>query len=242
MVKHLKIPGKSDVDKNLSSAYKIAQPYPYIVLDNFLPEELAQTLHDQFLSPESSLWHKFHNSKEIKYACDGVEELQNESQDIINELLDEPFLEYLSALTGQDKLSADPYFMGGGLHYIPQGGKLGIHTDFNFHPHLKKTRKLNFLLYLNKEWKDEYGGHLEIWDRDMKTCAARVRPVFNRAVIFTIDDTSWHGHPHPLTCPEGEGRKSLAMYYYTEGMPEHCHSTIFQELPDNYNYSLTPIL
>lgn len=242
MVLHANFPGNKPIDKNMSSTYMNASPYPHIVIDSFLPEELATTLHDQFLSESSDKWTKFHNPREVKYACDAVEELPNESLDIINELLGESFLKYLSDLTGQEQLYADPYFLGGGLHFIPQGGKLGVHTDFNFHPHLKKTRKLNFLLYLNKEWKDEYGGHLELWNKDMSVCEARVRPVFNRAVIFTIDETSWHGHPHPLTCPTGEGRKSIAMYYYTDGMPEHCHSTIFREVPTNYDYSSTPIL
>ena len=53
-----------------------------------------------------------------------------------------------------------------------------------------------------------------LWSKDHKRCEQRILPIFNRCVIFQTDAKSFHGHPHPLTCPEGRRRNTLALYYY----------------------------
>ena len=72
---------------------------------------------------------------------------------------------------------------------------------------------------MNEDWKEEYGGHFELWEKDMSRCVTRIAPLFNRMAIFSTTDYSWHGHPDPLTCPPDRSRKSLALYYYTNGRP-----------------------
>ena len=126
----------------------------------------------------------------------------------------------METLTGIENLISDPYFLGAGLHQIPRGGKLAVHADFNRHNKFPLDRRLNILVYLNKDWKEEYGGHLELWDRDMSKCK-KIAPLFNRMVVFPVTDWAYHGHPEPLTCPEGRTRKSIALYYYTNGRPEN---------------------
>jgi hypothetical protein len=112
---------------------------------------------------------------------------------------------------------------------------LKVHADFNRHTRLQLDRRLNLLCYLNRDWREEYGGHLELWDREMKACVKRILPVFNRCVVFSTTDFSYHGHPDPLNCPKGWSRKSLALYYYTNGRPlderSGQHSTLFQLRP-----------
>ena len=109
---------------------------------------------------------------------------------------------------------------------------MGVHVDFNKHGRYQLDRRLNLLLYLNKDWQEDYGGHFELWDRDMKNCVQKVLPVFNRVAIFSTTEHSWHGHPDPLNCPEDRSRKSLALYYYTNGRPSdeeaEQHSTVFK--------------
>jgi len=69
----------------------------------------------------------------------------------------------------------------------------------------------------------------------MRRCVQRFLPVFNRTVVFSTTDFSFHGHPDPLTCPKGWSRKSIAMYYYTNGRPEEeespVHTTVFHDRP-----------
>ncbi len=115
-----------------------------------------------------------------------------------------------------DNLIADPSLEGGGLHQSTTGGFLNIHSDYTVHPHNRKwERRANILLYLNDDWKPEYGGDLELWSADMKECVEKVSPVANRVLIFTTDATSYHGHPEPMRCPEGVARRSLALYYFS---------------------------
>ncbi|NJM87615.1 MAG: 2OG-Fe(II) oxygenase [Hydrococcus sp. RU_2_2] len=146
------------------------------------------------------------------------------------------FVNFLEKLTGIEGIIPDPHLVGGGLHQIERGGYLKIHVDFNKHGKLNLDRRLNLLLYLNKNWQEEYGGNLELWDRDMIKCQKKILPIFNRCVIFSTTDFSYHGHPEPLTCPEGRTRKSLALYYYSNGRPpeevSNGHSTVFRARPD----------
>jgi hypothetical protein len=122
------------------------------------------------------------------------------------------FLESLTTITG---LIPDPYFVGGGFHETSKGGKLGIHADFRINEQLHVNRRINMIIYLNKEWDDAYGGKLELWDKKMQNAVHSIAPVYNRCVIFNTDADSFHGHPDPLLTPENVTRKSLALYYYT---------------------------
>lgn len=144
-------------------------------------------------------------------------------------------LDFLERLTGISGLIPDPYFTGGGVHQIERGGHLGVHADFNVYERLRLDRRLNLLLYLNRDWQEEWGGHLELWNSGMTTCERRVLPIFNRCVIFSTTDSSYHGHPDPLRCPPHRTRRSLATYYYSNGRPveeqSDGHSTLFRERP-----------
>jgi len=147
------------------------------------------------------------------------------------------FLRFLERLVGIDGLIPDPYLSGGGLHMTPRGGRLGIHADFNFHKKLKLDRRLNLLLYLNHNWPPEWGGEFELWDKDVKTKVKSYFPIANRLVVFSTTDISFHGHPDPLNCPRGQYRKSIALYYYSNGRPaeerSEFHSTVFKARPDD---------
>ena len=143
-------------------------------------------------------------------------------------------LEKLTSI--KEKLKIDSELNGGGLHEIKKGGVLKIHTDFNRHPTLDLDRRVNVLIYLNKNWKEEYGGQLELWDKDMKKCKKKIVPIFNKMVIFSTNDFSNHGHPNPVTCHDNHSRKSIALYYYSNGRPNSekklgLHSTIFRKRP-----------
>ncbi len=64
----------------------------------------------------------------------------------------------------------NPHFVGGGLHQIEKGGFLKVHVDFNKHKKMHLDRRLNLLIYLNKDWQEEYGGHFELWNQEMTGC------------------------------------------------------------------------
>ena len=130
------------------------------------------------------------------------------------------FLEFLQKITSiKEKLIIDRDLNGGGLHQIKSGGMLKIHTDFSKHPTLDLERRVNVLIYLNKNWEQAYGGDLELWDKEMKFCKKKILPAFNKMVIFSTNDFSNHGHPEPIICPKNVSRKSVALYYFSKGRP-----------------------
>jgi 2OG-Fe(II) oxygenase superfamily len=211
--------------------YKRARPFPHAVFDDFAPAEALEAVLDEF--PELA-----GEGKELER---GKTWLSDESlfgprsREVIHELNSSTFIEFLELLTGIDGLVPDPHLVGGGLHQTVRGGFLKVHADFNWHERLLLDRRINLILYLNRDWKEEYGGHLELWNGDMTRCEQRIHPVFNRCVIFNTTDFSYHGHPDPLTCPDGMTRKSIAMYYYSNGRPaeevSEAHTTLFKARP-----------
>jgi Rps23 Pro-64 3,4-dihydroxylase Tpa1-like proline 4-hydroxylase len=153
--------------------------------------------------------------------------------EVLNTLNSGIFTLFLEKLTGIKGLIPDPHLKGGGIHYTKRGGKLGVHRDFNFYPRLKLYRRLNIIIFLNKDWDDRWEGHLELWDKDLKNRVKKVAPKFNRVVIFETSNISYHGHPVPLNTPDDIARKSLALYYYSVDYPYQDdlepHSTIFKD-------------
>jgi len=211
------------------------KPFPYIVFDNFLPLAAAEAALRDFPQPKEVNWSQFNNFHERKLAFDAVEKLPAGDRDVLYFLNSRPMLQFLERLTGISGIIPDPYYHGGGLHQIVPGGKLGVHADFNKHPVLNLDRRINVLIYLNKDWKEEYGGHFELWNREMTQAETMILPIFNRCAIFSTTSWSFHGHPTPLNCPPDRTRKSIATYYYSNGRPEEeiheAHSTLFQRRP-----------
>lgn len=229
------------VAEQLSSQYKKAHPFPYISIENFFNEETLGVVLEEFpdLSKKDTIAHN--NAREIKFGSKGETFFGDETKKFMHYLNSEPFLNFLQKLTGiEEQLIPDPYFLGGGQHEIKKGGLLKIHADFNKHAWTSLDRRVNVLVYLNVNWKEEYGGYLELWDKEMSCCEAKILPKFNTLVIFSTTDFSFHGHPDALNCPDDRSRKSLALYYYSNGRPAeeinrnmHSHGTLFKARKDN---------
>lgn len=225
-------------------AYARAEPFPHAVFDDFFPAPALLEILREFPGPQAIDWQRFDSANERKLASTRETQLGDYTRHFIWELNSSVFIAFLETLTGIRGLVPDPHLGGGGLHRIERGGLLKVHADFNRHTGLDLDRRVNLLLYLNQDWKEEYGGHLELWDREMKRCVQRLLPVFNRMVVFSTTDFSFHGHPDPLTCPKGWSRKSLAMYYYTNGRPQDeespGHTTVFHGRPGEQISARTP--
>jgi len=158
------------------------------------------------------------------------------TQGLVAALKSQEFIEFLEQLSGISPLYADENNFGSGLHQITRDGALQIHADFRLHPWTGMERRVNAFLFFNRDWDEEWGGHQELWDRNVTRCHARIAPLFNRFIIFTPHDFSYHGHPEPLNVPGHRSRRSLAMYYYSpiprpqdtiDYRHEAMHSTLY---------------
>jgi hypothetical protein len=215
--------------------YAQADPFPHAVIDDLLPQWVVDGILEEFPPPGSG-WQRFSNQLEQKLGNRPETSYGPFTRQVLAQCNSSVFVDFLERLTGIAGLVPDPHFVGGGLHQIEPGGFLKVHADFNRHPRLQLDRRLNVLVYLNRDWPDDYGGHLELWDRTMTRVAQRILPVAGRCVVFSTTSFSYHGHPDPLTCPPDRTRRSLALYYYSNGRPagevvSEEHDTLFRSRP-----------
>jgi hypothetical protein len=150
------------------STYIKAKPFPHVVFDNFFDPDIVDRVLAEFPKPGAIRWQKFDSAEEIKLASAAEASFGPVTQLFMYHLNSYTFLDFIGKVTGIDNLIPDPRFEGGGLHQIVPGGKLGVHADFNRHRDYGLDRRLNLLLYLNKDWRQKYGGELQLWDRGMK--------------------------------------------------------------------------
>src|SRR5262249_32356073 len=153
-------------------------------------------------------------------------------REMLREFNSRQFILFLETLTGIEGLLPDPYFIGGGAHMSTTGDFLKIHADFNWHHKLRAHRRVNALLYLTENWKPEWHGAIEMWDREMTGPVVSILPLFNRVVIFSTGEHSNHGQRLPNMCPPGVHRKVLNLYYYTtareDGDVADPHFTLYK--------------
>lgn len=195
-----------------------AGPIRFVLIDQPLQAEPCEALADfsriraKFEKPLLKR-HKHVRGKSGSPSPDNMTDLQRR---FFAEVNGARFLALVRRITGIDPLYADPALNGGGLHQIRTGGYLNVHTDFNFDPETGRNRRLNLLLYLNKDWDRAWGGDIELWDAALDRPFFSAAPEMNRMLLFETTETSFHGHPTPLATPPWITRKSLAVYYYSD--------------------------
>lgn len=216
-----------------AAEFRHADPYPYIVMDDFLRPDAALELERAFPGPDDITWDRYGvQGLEVKLGCGDERAFPDAIRNAIYQFNSGPFIRFLEHLTGIDHLLPDPHLHGGGMHMTLSGGHLGIHADFNWHEMLQAHRRLNFLIYLTPDWQPDWGGELELWDTTGTQRRRRVEPLFNRAVLFTTRSDTFHGHPAPWSAPGDINRRSIAMYYYTNQRPAEevrpPHNTLYK--------------
>ena len=235
-----------DIER-LKKDFQAAKPFPHLAIDGFLEEAFAAEIAAAYPSFEEAdaIGLQFNAVNENrKVQITEFEKFPDPVQRLSDLLSSESLRRDLAEITGIEDLLWDPSHSGGGMHVTGPRGNLDVHIDFNQHEHTGLHRRLNLLVYLNPDWKRDWGGAVEIWDENVKECHGAFAPVFNRAVMFATSAISWHG-VEAVKCPPGRTRNSFAVYYYTENVPptfKGAHTTIFRARPDEYvkKYLLMP--
>lgn len=224
----------------LRTQVRSAQPFPFFMLDDFLEQSFAREVAAAFptFAEAEQLGYKFsfvneRNKIQITESADFPEPILQ----LHEELAAPAFLNVLSDVMEIPHLMADPRLAGGGIHETGPHGHLDVHVDFNFEEGRKLFRRLNILVYFNRDWQPAWGGNIELWDARVRRCWHSIEPKFNRCVVFETSERSFHGVT-AVTCPPTETRKSFAAYYYTKEPPRDWsgvpHSTIFRARPNEH--------
>ncbi len=222
----------SDQENNtrLNHLFNSNQPIRHVLIDNFLQDEIAASIFSGF--PKMDLMNTHYkgiNEKKAEHSDFG--KLHASFERLHNALCSPVFINWLTQVTGIGSLETINDRLGYGLHQGANKSFLDIHIDYNLHPIKKTYRKLNLIIFFNPSWQEDWGGQLELWDKDVKNCIQSIVPTFNRCVIFECSNISYHGYSQ-INVPEGTTRKSLYQYYFTPA-PEDVsfHDTTFKPRP-----------
>lgn len=217
----------------LQSKFAYQEPFRFVHIPHFFLPDAAEKIHAAIPAIKTANWDSTTYINQVnKYTLNKFEK-DSLLQKTFDELNSGEFRSWLEKLTGINHLLADETLFGGGLHQSTKGALLNVHVDYNIHPTTKYHRRLNVLVYMNKNWKPEYKGDVEFWEitSSEKKMVAKYAPGFNECVIFETNEHSYHGHPEPLNTPDDISRKSIAVYYYTKERPANEsaseHNTIF---------------
>jgi hypothetical protein len=203
-------------EKNrLRDSYMVAKPYPHLIIDGLWDPAVLDRIVAEFPRKGQRDWNAYDTPHELKEASRGLFGLAPFTQLFFMEVCSARFLRLLGEITGHDDLISDPLHHGGGLHESHRGGWLNLHTDWRHHPMLPLARQLNMIIYLNRDWDPAWGGAIELWNPGAAEAGARADCLFNRTLIFPTTDTSLHGYPTPISCPETLTRKSISLFYWT---------------------------
>lgn len=193
--------------------YQQGQPVPYLVIDNFLPEDIFELAQQEIANIPEHQWTRFTRKGSLMRECkvlSGAPILQTLTHCFNSGI----FLDWLETLTGKEKIISDPRLVGAGLSTCQPGHSLKLHTDFNWNEQLHLNRACSAILYLAPEWKEEWEGALEFWDFERKECLVKTYPMPNRLIIWDYDERLIHGYPTPVACPSDKQRENLRLFYY----------------------------
>lgn len=198
----------------LNQQYNSTAPYPYIILDNFLPQDLALRLEAECVSLDDGDWKKFDRNGSAMSEFNDLSQAPA-AYDLVSAVHGQQLTEWLSKVTGITGIIPDPHLMGAGYSRIYRGETLKSHTDFNWNERLKLHRAVNLIIYLNSNWQSEYNGSLELRDFENKEVVAEIEPVFNRCVIWPYHKLGFHGMSKPVLCPDDVSRNTFRFFFYT---------------------------
>lgn len=195
------------------------EPFKHLVVDNFLPDDLAYKCLESFPALNNPTWeHENDGDIEIKSRTTWKSEfdIPEHIVDSVRILNSSLALKAFSEVFEIPGLIPDPYFTGGGLNITEKGGLLDVHVDGNYHDATGLNRRMNALIYLNPGWEESWGGEFGVYNNDGTQLIKKVPPLFNRLVVFDSHDYSYHGLPDPINFPDEANRKSILLYYYTK--------------------------
>lgn len=204
-----------------------ARPFRYLVIDDFLVGTVVDSMVREFPHPQQKDMINEYGDPSLKHTVTNVRGIGGVYLEIDDMVASTEFGALLEKITGIRDLIYDPSYYGGGTHNNLSGQGMDPHVDFNLLdiPQLGTFhRRINAILYLNNDWREEYGGNLDLHSNPWEPTTdkiIRVVPIKNRLVIFETNEVSWHGFlPVKSGIPHGVSRKSFAIYMYTKERPK----------------------
>lgn len=204
---------------DLGASWRDAQPFPHVVLDDFLDPEVCRALTGEFRDVDvgGAGWIENRHYSQRLRSRNGRDAFAPPARALLDELDSPRFRRFVERLSGSAGLFLDQEMTDGGLSAMGRGDFFDLHTDMQAHA-LRRTwkRRVNLIIYLSEGWREEWHGALELWDARGRRCARRLAPRYNRAVLFEVSERALHGVPERLACPPGVLRRNVVLYYFSD--------------------------
>ncbi|AUW95545.1 2OG-Fe(II) oxygenase [Sulfobacillus thermotolerans] len=213
----------------LIDQYQSSKPISTFIIDNLLPEDLAHDIFSAFPDPNTLVLRS--SLKERKYV--GVQ--MNAYHPLVAEALyafqDLRVVSAIQSITNIPTLLPDKHLYAGGISMMGQGHYLLPHLDNSHDMNRQNYRVLNLLYYVSKDWKEEYGGNLELWPNGPKQPQRTIFSRFNRLAVMVTHKQSWHS----VSEVKYPGVRCCVSNYYFSPLPvdgqRDFHVTTFRAFP-----------
>ena len=201
----------------------------FTAIDDLLPDDIARRFADAF--PDVLQMRLLDSFRERKYTSKSLDKFDPLISDVTFAFQDKRVIDAVAQITGIKDAVGDPHLYAGGISAMEKGHFLNPHLDNSHDVDQKNYRVLNLLYYVSPDWKAEYGGNLELWDEGV-TKPVEIPSLFNRLVLMSTNDKSWHSVNEILT---DQPRYCISNYYFSPHSPngyETTHVTYFMARPE----------
>jgi Rps23 Pro-64 3,4-dihydroxylase Tpa1-like proline 4-hydroxylase len=203
------------------------------VVDDLLPEEICHEIYKAY--PDASAMAEHRSLRENKKIAAQLNKYNPILEEITFAFQDPRILKFTEAFTGLKGLEPDEFLYAGGISLMSKGNFLNPHLDNSHDRDRQRYRVLNLLYYVTPDWKHEYGGNLELWDKGMgPTKTPRViEAKFNRLAFMITNKKSYHS----VSKVVHQGNRCCVSNYYFSLMPAaesrgYFHVTSFYGRPE----------
>ena len=236
----------SDIIYNHIFAHKLAlveqftkseKTIGYFYIDNVLPEELALECARVFPKPEEMRLLK--SIKEYKHVSAQMNKHHQLLEAVIYAFQNEKIVTLIGEICNISSLYPDDSLYAGGLSLMAKDNFLNPHLDNSHDAERERWRVLNLLYYVTPNWKQQNGGHLELWPNGPKKEPLEIVSKFNRLIVMATHSSSWHS-VNKVTI-DGN-RCCISNYYFSDNAlleTDKFHITKFRGRP---NQKITNLL
>ncbi|CAE6795585.1 hypothetical protein R75465_04698 [Paraburkholderia aspalathi] len=205
-------------------------PVNYFVVDNVLPDELANTIRRGF--PEASTMMLRKSLRELKYVSAQMNQHAPILEEVIFAFQEPEVVDLVMQITGLRSLYPDEHLYAGGISMMGRGHFLNPHLDNSHDKDRERYRVLNLLYYVSPGWRAENGCNLEVWPNGTKAEPTTIVSAFNRLAVMVTNQHSWHSVSPNLS---DEPRCCVSNYYFSDhpvGEGDYFHPTSFRGRPE----------
>lgn len=210
----------TDNKEALSKEFKQKGRINSCCIDDLLPEDICRRIYASF--PDPSTMAQNRSLRENKRIAAQLNKYHPLLEEITYAFQDKRILDLTEEITGLQQLEPDEFLYAGGISLMSNGNFLNPHLDNSHDAERKRYRVINLLYYVTPDWKQEYGGNLELWDNGMGPSkkSRMFHAKFNRLVFMITNEKSYHS----VNKVVHDGNRCCVSNYYFSVIPAENHS------------------